>query len=72
MATKSVNANKLAAHTLRHRAVCNSGDLSTPWRDTLTSAQSDATKHQREHEDHLIDIITEQTLRMAFRAELPQ
>ena len=57
-----------AHFTLRHRAVCDNGDFRGQWRDRENDAEDDAEAHSEKpgKGDHIVRIITEQTLTKLF------
>jgi hypothetical protein len=58
--------NAAVLGTLRHRALCKSGDLYSEWQLDIEDARQDANDHQQLHHDHDIRIITEQTTSVKF------
>lgn len=63
---KSTFANEHAEFTIKSRAVCEDDSFQGPWRDSIAAAKADAANHRSEpgNEDHVIRIITQQTLSM--------
>ena len=66
MAKKNALGNEMAMHSLRHRAICKEGDLKASWRTDIDVAYDDARKHREDHDDHIINVVTEQTLSIRF------
>ncbi|MBC7553885.1 MAG: hypothetical protein H7257_07890 [Taibaiella sp.] len=71
MATKHTLKNDSAEFTIKHRAVCDEGDYTGPWRANLDQAYQDADAHQSQpgHALHKVQIITQQTLAMEFKPQ---
>jgi hypothetical protein len=64
---KTIFKNEMAAHSLRHRAICDDDTFKGPWRTNIEEAYADARRHiQQGNELHYIRIVTEQTLSMKF------
>jgi hypothetical protein len=64
---KTVFKNKMAAHSLRHRAICENDSFKAPWRTNIEVAYADARRHRQQgNELHIIRIFTEQTISMRF------
>lgn len=64
--TKSMHENAKASLTVRYRAKCKKGDLTSAWRATLEEAQDDALDHQDAKPSHQVQITTEQSMTMDF------
>lgn len=64
---KTIFKNKMASHSLRHRAICDDDSFKGTWRTNIEDAYADARRHRQQgNELHIIRIITEQTLNMKF------
>ena len=64
---KTIFKHALAAHSLRHRAICDDDSFKGPWRTNIEDAYADARRHRQQgNELHFIRIVTEQTLSMKF------
>jgi hypothetical protein len=60
--------NEDSHFTLRHRAICNTCSFNGPWRNREYDAEVDADTHAVKpgNEDHIVKIVTEQTLTKPF------
>lgn len=66
MAVKAAFSNEMATMTLRYRAVCTSCDFKSAYTDQPGNALKAAADHQKENEEHSIQIITEQKTTMKY------
>lgn len=55
--------------TIRHRAVCQDDKFKGEWHDNVESAKRDAISHRKQsgNQNHVIQIITQQTLTVNFK-----
>lgn len=65
---KQVLSNENAEFTIQHRAVCEDDNFRGSWRAEISLARQDARDHRSEsgNQDHVIRIVTQQTLSMTF------
>ncbi|HVI45392.1 MAG TPA: hypothetical protein VM802_10995 [Chitinophaga sp.] len=66
MANQHTLTNSAAEFSIRHRAICEDGDFKGPWRANIDQAYDDADRHQQEHNDHIVRVVTEQSLSMVY------
>lgn len=66
---QSAFSNQLTSFVIRHRAACKDDSFRGPWEATVEAAKADAAKHRSQpgNRDHVIQIITEQTLSMIYQ-----
>ena len=62
-------SNDHADFSIQHRAICEDDSFRGPWRDNIDAAKLDARNHRLQpgNQDHVIRIITQQTLSMTFK-----
>ena len=66
MAKSKKGKTKPKLQEVRHRAVCNDDSFKGSWRTNINDARADASGHQKNHPDHDVEVITEQTLSTKF------
>jgi len=66
--SKSTFSNPHATFSIQFRAICEDDSFKGPWHDNINDAKVDASNHRRMpgNNDHVIDIITNQTLSMTY------
>ena len=60
----NVFSNSKSRFSIRHRAVCKSDKYKGPWRSTPDEAYTDAEQHRGDGAGHIVEVLTEQTIRM--------
>lgn len=65
---QSTLSNDHADFTIKHRAICEDDNFKGSWRDTIDAAKADAANHRSQpgNTNHVIKIITQQTLSMSY------
>jgi hypothetical protein len=66
---KNNNSTEHTTFKFRHRAVCEDDNFRSSWFDDISEAQQAAQNHRQQagNEDHVIRIVTEQTISTLFR-----
>jgi hypothetical protein len=65
---KQTLTNEHTEFTIQHRAVCEDDNFRGSWRSDISQARQDARNHRSMpgNENHVIRIVTQQTLSMTF------
>lgn len=65
---QSTFSNQNEDFIIKNRAVCEDDNYKGPWRDSIDAAKVDAANHRSQpgNRDHVIKIITQQTLSTTF------
>ncbi len=66
MPVKAALSNEMATMTLQYSAVCDSCKFKSPRSSQPGNALAAAAAHQKDNEEHTIQIITEQKTTMKF------
>ena len=72
MMTETRQSNDMGSLSIRYRAICEDCSYRGRWKKDIDDAYDDADRHNAKpgKEDHIVDIITEQTVRLRYTSRV--